>query len=91
VPKRNDAGGTDSQECEPTGRPGKELTDKRKAANILTQDNGQMGGSGDVVSKKRAVTRARLSPDRLAAAKERLRIKSEERRRALSTVGGAMQ
>jgi hypothetical protein len=86
LPDRN-ASGTDSKEFEPTTRPGKELMDQRKAANILTQDKGQIG---DVVSKKRAVTRARLSPDRLAAAKERLRIKSEERRRALSAVGGTV-
>jgi hypothetical protein len=36
------------------------------------------------VSKKRAASKAQLPPDRLAAAKERLRVKSEERRRALS-------
>ena len=42
----------------------------------------------DVVSKKRAASTAQLAPDRLAAAKERLRVKSEERRRALSATVG---
>lgn len=38
-----------------------------------------------VTSQKKASRTAQLAPDRLAAAKERLRVKSEERRRALSS------
>jgi hypothetical protein len=54
---------------------------QREAENILTHNQGHVGKIG---SKKRAATTAQLPPDRLAAAKERLRVKSEERRRALS-------
>jgi hypothetical protein len=54
---------------------------KKEAGDILTHDGGYVA---EIVSKKRAATTAQLPPDRLAAAKERLRVKSEERRRALS-------
>jgi hypothetical protein len=79
------ASGRDFNECEPRTQPGEEPKDQKEAEDIVTQDKGQVGV---VVSKKPAVTRAQLPPDRLAAAKERLRIKSEERRRALSIAVG---
>src|SRR5271155_3984053 len=62
-------------------QPGTELPDQKEPADILAQDKGQYS---ELVSKKRAASKAQLPPDRLAAAKERLRVKSEERRRALS-------
>jgi regulator of replication initiation timing len=62
-------------------QPGTELLDQKEPVDILAQDKGQHSG---LVSKKRAASKAQLPPDRLAAAKERLRVKSEERRRALS-------
>lgn len=79
------ASGRDFKECEPRTQPGEEPKDQKEAEEIVTQDKGQVGV---VISKKPAVTRAQLPPDRLAAAKERLRIKSEERRRALSIAVG---
>lgn len=79
------ASGRDFKECEPTTQLGEEPKDQKEAEDIVTQDKGQVSV---VVSKKPAVTRAQLPPDRLAAAKERLRIKSEERRRALSIAVG---
>jgi regulator of replication initiation timing len=62
-------------------QPGTELPDQKEPTDILAQDKGQYS---EQVSKKRAASKAQLPPDRLAAAKERLRVKSEERRRALS-------
>lgn len=75
----------DSKMCEPRTQPGEEPIDQIEAGNILTQDKGPIG---EAVSTKRAATRAQLPPDRLAAAKERLRIKGEARRRALGAVVG---
>jgi regulator of replication initiation timing len=62
-------------------QPGTELPDQKEPTDILAQDKGQYS---EQVSKKRAASKAQLPPDRLAAAKERLRVKSEERRRALN-------
>ena len=42
------------------------------------------GQTRRLTPKRRAASMAQLPPDRLAAAKERLRVKSEERRRALN-------
>jgi regulator of replication initiation timing len=66
-------------------RSGADLPDQKKAENTLMHDGGHVA---EIVSKKRATTTAQLPPDRLAAAKERLRVKSEERRRALSAAVG---
>jgi regulator of replication initiation timing len=64
---------------------GTKLPDQKELADIPVQDKGQLS---ELVSKKRAASKAQLPPDRLAAAKERLRVKSEERRRALSAEAG---
>jgi regulator of replication initiation timing len=61
---------------------GAELPDQKEPADILAQNKGRYS---ELVSNKRAASKAQLPPDRLAAAKERLRVKSEERRRALGT------
>jgi regulator of replication initiation timing len=61
---------------------GAELPGQKEPAGILAPNKGQ---HSELVSKKRAASKAQLPPDRLAAAKERLRVKSEERRRALGT------
>jgi regulator of replication initiation timing len=59
---------------------GMELADQKEGPGILAQDKGQYS---ELVSQQRAASKPQLPPDRLAAAKERLRVKSEERRRAL--------
>jgi regulator of replication initiation timing len=64
---------------------GTELPDQKEPVDIPAQDKGQ---HSELVPKKRAASKAQLPPDRLAAAKERLRVKSEERRRALSAEVG---
>ena len=64
---------------EPRTQSGKHQTGQIELGALLIQD-----GRKDLVSKKRAASTAQLAPDRLAAAKERLRVKSEERRRVLS-------
>ena len=84
LPDRGASGG-DSTVHEPTTQSAKVQLDQKEARDIPTQDGVQ---AGDLVSKKRAATTAQLPPDRLAAAKERLRVKSEERRRALSAAVG---
>jgi len=66
-------------------QPGTELPDQKEPTDIRAQDKGQYS---EQVSKRRAASKAQLPPDRLAAAKERLRVKSEERRRALSADAG---
>jgi regulator of replication initiation timing len=76
---RNNAGTRDGKGRTQSGT---ELPGRKEPADILAQDKGQYS---ELVSKKRVASKAQLPPDRLAAAKERLRVKSEERRRALST------
>lgn len=79
------ASGGDASIGKPGGQSGGYQLGRKEAGDILPQDGGQVG---NVVPKKRVATTAQLPPDRLAAAKERLRVKSEERRRALSAAVG---
>lgn len=79
------ASGRDSSIGEPRTELREDKVDQKEARSTPVQESGRVGGA---LSMKRAAATAQLPPDRLAAAKERLRVKSDERRRALSTVVG---
>lgn len=88
-----DVGGLNEVGARKPGRTARSLSLRTNAAKVQPEapkpsftEAASAVQSPPVQSKKRLkTTTAQLAPDRLAAAKERLRIKSEERRRALST------
>ena len=82
LPERGARGG-DGQLLNQTPQGEEGHLEQWEARDILMQNIRQ-----EVVSKQRSATIAQLPPDRLAAAKERLRLKNEERRRALSAAVG---
>ena len=87
VARLHDTGASvgDAKAHKQRSRPAKEQQYQAGVRDIGTQGGGQ---AREVMFTKRTAATAQLPPDRLAAARERLRVKSEERRRALRAAVG---